>query len=90
MPLQTCEAAPLRWSVAAPTLCLPAACGGLDWAMNGCGYNRLSGWFVVDSISYQREQLRSIDRRLTQDCDNALAPPRGRIRWNLRAANTAG
>lgn len=55
--------------------------GGMNWTMDSRGCNALSGWFVVDSISYLGDQLQSVDLRFTQYCDNAVAPLRGRIRW---------
>lgn len=61
--------------------------GGMDWSMDGRGCNALSGWFAVDSISYQGAQLQAVDLRFTQYCENSIAPLRGRIRWNLGVAS---
>jgi hypothetical protein len=57
--------------------------GGMNWSMDGCGCNVLSGWFMVDSISYVGNQLQAVDLRFSQLCDGAIAPLRGRVRWTL-------
>jgi hypothetical protein len=57
--------------------------GGMNWSMDGRGCNVLSGWFMVDSISYVGNQLQAVDLRFSQLCDGAIAPLRGRVRWTL-------
>jgi hypothetical protein len=62
--------------------------GGLSWSMDSRGCNELSGWFMVDSVTYQGNQLDSVDLRFSQHCDGSVTPLRGRIRW--RSASSAG
>ena len=61
--------------------------GGLSWSGEGRGCNTLSGWFVIDSISYEGAQLTAIDLRFAQHCEGGSAALRGRIRWS--ASDTA-
>lgn len=61
--------------------------GGMAWGMDHRACNALSGWFAVDSAIYLGDKLQSIDLRFTQYCDNAIAPLRGRIRWNLAGSS---
>lgn len=62
--------------------------GGMNWTMESRGCSRLSGWFVVDQISYTAGRLSSVELRFTQYCDSTLRPLRGWIRWNLGSATT--
>lgn len=55
--------------------------GGLDWYGDGRGCNSLSGWFLVDSVSYQDGRLVSIELRFEQFCDRFPAPLHGKVRW---------
>lgn len=55
--------------------------GGMSWSMDSRGCNRLSGWFMVDSLSYQGSQLASVDLRFSQQCNGSVTPLRGRVRW---------
>lgn len=57
--------------------------GGMSWSMDSRGCSQLTGWFAVDSISYDGEQLRAVDLRFAQYCDGNPAPLLGRIRWDL-------
>ncbi len=54
--------------------------GGLEWSGEGRGCNQLSGWFVVDSVSYNGNALAAIELRFLQRCDGAAAALRGKIR----------
>jgi len=58
-----------------------AAKGGLNWSGNGRGCNTLSGWFVVDSVSYSMGQLTAIDLRFEQHCEGGTPAQRGVIHW---------
>lgn len=60
--------------------------GGMNFSMESRGCNQLSGWFMVDSISYQGSQLASIDLRFAQYCENGQSALRGRIRWSPGAS----
>ena len=55
--------------------------GGLDWSGNGRGCNTLTGWFAVDSITYNGSSLTQIDVRFEQHCEGASAALRGAIHW---------
>jgi hypothetical protein len=57
------------------------ALGGLSWSGDGRGCNRLGGWFVVDSVSYEGAALTSIDLRFEQHCEGMTPALRGRVRW---------
>ena len=57
--------------------------GGLNWSGNGRGCNTLSGWFVVDEVTYVGTTLKSIDLRFEQHCEGFAAALRGRVRWAL-------
>ncbi|HKP59045.1 MAG TPA: hypothetical protein VJV78_20125, partial [Polyangiales bacterium] len=49
---------------------------GFEW---GC--NAVSGWFVVDSVTYDADILTAIDLRFEQHCDLKAAALRGQIHW---------
>lgn len=57
--------------------------GGMSFAMDSRGCNKLSGWFVIDEVSYRGDQLASIDLRFAQHCEMGLPALRGRIRWSV-------
>ena len=57
------------------------ATGGLDWSGMGRGCNMLSGWFVVDSISYVGNAIASLDLRFEQHCEGMTPALRGKIHW---------
>ncbi len=56
--------------------------GGLDWGGEGRGCNTLTGWFVVDSISYANGQLATLDLRFEQHCEGGSSALRGKIHWD--------
>ena len=62
--------------------------GGLNWTMDSRGCNRLKGWFIIDSISYQGDAIEAVELRFTQYCDDAIAPLRGHFRWTPRGSTT--
>jgi hypothetical protein len=55
--------------------------GGLSWWGNGAGCNALSGWFVVDDVTYDSAGLVSITLRFVQRCEAGPSELRGVIRW---------
>lgn len=55
--------------------------GGLSWGGEGRGCNTVSGWFVVDSISYSGNVITSLDLRFEQHCEGSTPALRGKIRW---------
>ena len=56
--------------------------GGLDWSGNGRGCNTLTGWFVVDDVSYVNGVLSAVDLRFEQHCEGAPAALHGQIHWS--------
>ena len=57
------------------------ATGGLDWSGMGRGCNMVSGWFVVDSVSYVGNAIASLDLRFEQHCEGMTPALRGKIHW---------
>jgi hypothetical protein len=56
--------------------------GGLDWSGESRGCNTLSGWFVVDSVSYVESELSAIELRFEQHCEDQSPALYGSIRWS--------
>jgi len=54
----------------------------LDWGGAGRGCGAVSGWFVVDSVTYTGTAVTAIDLRFEQHCENAAAALHGKIRWS--------
>lgn len=59
-----------------------AKLGGLSWYGEGRGCNTLTGWFVVDKVSYSGETLSAIDLRFEQHCEGGSSALRGQIHWD--------
>jgi hypothetical protein len=55
--------------------------GGLDWSGDGRGCNTLTGWFVVDSVTYANGILSAIDLRFEQHCEGGAPALHGQIHW---------
>jgi hypothetical protein len=55
--------------------------GGLSWSGQGRGCNTLTGWFVIDSITYSAGNLASIDLRFEQHCEGGTPALRGQVHW---------
>lgn len=55
--------------------------GGMDWYGEGRGCNRLSGWFVIDSIAFSNGSLMAVDLRFEQHCEDGAPALRGQVRW---------
>jgi hypothetical protein len=55
--------------------------GGLSWSGQGRGCNTLTGWFVVDSVTYTAGVVTALDLRFEQHCEGGLSALRGRVRW---------
>jgi len=55
--------------------------GALSWSGNGRGCNTLSGWFVVDAITYTGVTMTSIDLRFEQHCEGFGPALHGAIHW---------
>ena len=61
--------------------------GGLNWSGDGRGCNRLTGWFVIDRVTYSDSTLTAIDLRFEQRCDDRL--PYGDLEPALRGPMVA-
>lgn len=57
--------------------------GGMDWGGEGRGCNILSGWFVVDSVTYDNDELVAFELRFEQHCENEGPALNGAIRWQV-------
>lgn len=57
--------------------------GGLSWSGNGRGCNELTGWFIVDEVSYTPNGLVGLSLRFEQHCDASSAPLRGLIEFGV-------
>jgi hypothetical protein len=55
--------------------------GGLSWSGNGRGCNMLTGWFVVDDVTYNNGTLSAIDLRFEQHCEGGTSALHGQIHW---------
>ncbi len=57
--------------------------GALDLMANGTGCTNVTGWFVVNSVSYSGETLTALDVTFEEYCaGNTVASARGRVRWS--------
>jgi len=55
--------------------------GGLNWNGQGRGCNTLTGWFVVDSVTYVSGTLTAIDLRFEQHCEGGTPALHGAVHW---------
>lgn len=55
--------------------------GGLSWSGQGRGCNVLTGWFVVDGVTYSSGTLTAIDVRFEQHCEGSMPALHGAIHW---------
>jgi hypothetical protein len=55
--------------------------GGMSWEGNGRGCNMLTGWFVIDAITYQGGQLAAVDLRFEQHCEGGVPALHGALHW---------
>jgi len=62
--------------------------GGLDWSGEGRACNTLTGWFVIDNISFSNGSLDTLDLRFEQHCEGAAAALHGKIHWVASDATT--
>jgi uncharacterized repeat protein (TIGR01451 family) len=58
-----------------------AVTGGLGWSGGGRGCDTVTGWFVIDSITWSAGALASVDARFEQHCEGANAALHGQIHW---------
>lgn len=55
--------------------------GGLSWSGQGRGSNTLTGWFVVDSVTYDQGVLKAIELRFEQHSEGGVPALHGSMRW---------
>lgn len=55
--------------------------GGLNWSGEGRGCNRLTGWFMVDNITFSGDVLTALDLRFEQHCEGDTPGLFGEIHW---------
>ena len=53
----------------------------MDWSGNGRGCDTVTGWFVVDKVTYTTNAVTALDLRFEQHCDAATPALRGVIHW---------
>jgi hypothetical protein len=63
--------------------------GGLSWSGEGRGCNRLTGWFLVDSVTYNGDTLTAIDLRFEQHCEGGGPALNGEIHWDVNDTTSA-
>ncbi|MGA8203972.1 MAG: hypothetical protein WB812_05595 [Woeseiaceae bacterium] len=56
--------------------------GGLDWSVNGEYCGSTTGWFVIDSVTYDGSTLKAIDLRFEQHCNGGVASLHGKFHWD--------
>lgn len=56
--------------------------GGLSWSGAGRSCNNATGWYAIDSITYDGPVLAALQLRFEQLCEGKPAPLRGAIRWS--------
>jgi hypothetical protein len=56
--------------------------GTLSLGGQSRGCNTSTGWFVVNSVSYNGDTLTSLDATFVQHCEGHTAAARGRVRWS--------
>jgi hypothetical protein len=62
--------------------------GGLSWGGEGRGCNVLTGWFVVDGVTWNGASLATLDLRFEQHCEGAVPALRGKIHWEASDTTT--
>jgi hypothetical protein len=56
--------------------------GGMDWSGHGRACSEVSGWFVVDKVTYGADDtLTELDLRFEQLCNGSAAPLNGQVHW---------
>lgn len=54
----------------------------MSWSRNTSSCSRGSGWFVIDSVTYDGDRLVGLDLRFGQRCPGSYGALHGRIRWS--------
>ena len=55
--------------------------GGLDWSGDGRGSNTLTGWFAIDSVTYDNGDLTAITLRFELHSEGETPALHGAIHW---------
>jgi hypothetical protein len=55
--------------------------GGLAMSAHNIACNTLSGWFVIDKVSYVGETITELDLRFEQHCYGMAPALRGQLHW---------
>jgi hypothetical protein len=61
---------------------------GLNWSGEGRGCSAMTGWFVIDSVTYTNNDLSAIDLHFEQHCEDRTPALRGRIHWSASDSTT--
>ncbi len=56
--------------------------GFVAWMGDGRGCGSLTGWFVVDNVTYSGDALTAIDLRFEQHCRGEVPALHGQIHWD--------
>lgn len=62
--------------------------GSLSWTGEGRACNQVSGWFVVDEVTYSGSTLTSIALRFAHHCEMGSRALRGYVRWSASDTRT--
>jgi hypothetical protein len=54
---------------------------GIDWSGNGRACQKVTGWLVVDKVTYTMNDVTALDLRFEQHCDAASPALRGVVHW---------
>ena len=65
------------------------AVGGLDWSGEGRNCKNLSGWIVIDSLTYEGDALSAIDLRFEQHCEGTISALHGELHWTSEDTTTS-
>jgi len=57
------------------------AVGGLTWTGEGRGCNTLTGWIIIDKVTYAAGVLKEIEMQFEQHCEGVVEALHGIIKW---------
>ena len=60
-----------------------SAKGGLSWSGEGRGCNTLTGWIIIDKVTYNESVLEEVELQFEQHCEGGAAALRGDMKWYL-------
>jgi uncharacterized repeat protein (TIGR01451 family) len=64
------------------------AMGGLSWSGESRGCGQLTGWMVVDSVTWNGSSLATLDLRFEQHCEGMAPALHGKIHWDASDTTT--